>query len=70
MVVDAGVNGEGGRVMDVVVVNDVADGGGMEGVMVMGVLWVWVDGRLDETALAVWTVNLKIASLDANAGGG
>ena len=54
-VVDAGV--EGGRVMDVIVVDDVADGGGMEGVVmvmvVLGVLWVLVDGGFDETVLAV-----------------
>ena len=43
--------------MGVVAVDDVADGGGMEGVVmvmvVLDVLWVLVDGGFDETALAV-----------------
>ena len=47
----------GGWVMGVVAVDDVADGGGMEGVVmvmvVLGVLWLLVDGGFDETALAV-----------------
>ena len=43
--------------MGVIVVDDVAEGGGMEGVVmvmvVLGVLWLLVDGGFDETALAV-----------------
>ena len=49
--------------MGVVAVDDVADGGGMEGVVmvmdVLSILWVSIDGGFDETALAMWPVTLE-----------